>query len=81
MQMGSLRSPRPWEDRIPLWKAPLTLSPRLANGQAAALEYVRVTFGGDTGEREAVRRNLEAYCGLDTYAMLAIIRALRRAAT
>ena len=50
----------------------------IADGGAASLEYLRVTFGGiDEAQREAVRRNLEQYCELDTMAMVEIVGRLR----
>ncbi len=42
------------------------------------MEFKRVMFGEvSRGERQKVRDDLEAYCGMDTMAMLDIIRALK----
>ena len=51
----------------------------IQDGTAASREFLRVTWGEcDSVERERVRRDLLAYCGLDTVGMVAIISALRR---
>jgi len=50
----------------------------IADGEAAAREFVRVTFGGGGADREAVVRSLNAYCRQDTMAMLDLLRALSR---
>lgn len=49
----------------------------IADGSAASNEFVRVTFGEATEEdRLRVRNNLEAYCALDTLAMVKILQRL-----
>ena len=49
----------------------------IADGTTASNEYVRVTFGNASEEdRLRVRKNLEDYCGLDTYAMVKIVERL-----
>lgn len=49
----------------------------IADGSTASNEYVRVTFGDvDEGDRLRVRSALEAYCGLDTIAMVEIVERL-----
>ena len=46
-------------------------------GAEASQEFLRITFGDvPEEERQNVRQNLEAYCGLDTMGMLDIIRVL-----
>ena len=50
----------------------------IQEGGTASLEFLRVTFGDvPDEERQRVRRQLEAYCGLDTEGMVWIIEALR----
>ena len=51
----------------------------IADGETASREYLRVTFGGaDVAERARVRTQLEAYCGLDTMAMIRIVEELEK---
>ena len=51
----------------------------IADGGQAPAEYARVTFGEgvDSAERQQVYKDLEAYCGLDTEAMVDLLDALR----
>ena len=49
----------------------------IQDGGTASAEFLRITYGEATAEERAkVRRDLEAYCGLDTMAMLHILRKL-----
>ncbi len=49
----------------------------ISEGGQASNEFMRVTFGEvDDAERQKVRQNLEAYCGLDTMGMVDIVRVL-----
>ena len=49
----------------------------IQDGSQASEEFKRVTFGNATAqERREVRKNLEAYCGLDTLGMRDIVKAL-----
>jgi len=49
----------------------------IGDGNTASAEFLRVMFAEtDPTERDAVRKNLEEYCGLDTYGMLDILRKL-----
>jgi hypothetical protein len=49
----------------------------IADGATASNEYVRVTFGNaDEADRLRVRSALEAYCGLDTLAMVKLVERL-----
>lgn len=49
----------------------------ISDGTQASDEFLRVTFGNVTAaERQQVRRDLEAYCGLDTQAMVDILQRL-----
>jgi hypothetical protein len=49
----------------------------IQDGSQASEEFKRVTFGNATAqERQKVRKNLEAYCGLDTLGMRDIVKAL-----
>jgi hypothetical protein len=49
----------------------------ISEGGQASNEFMRVTFGDvDEGDRQMVRQNLEAYCGLDTMGMVDIVRVL-----
>ncbi len=49
----------------------------IQDGSQASEEFMRVTFGNASSqERREVRRNLEAYCGLDTLGMRDILKAL-----
>lgn len=51
----------------------------IQGGGQACSEFMRVTFCEATAaERASVHRNLEAYCGLDTFGMVDIVRALGR---
>ena len=52
----------------------------ISEGGMASLEFARVMFGkGITGEdRGRVLKNLEAYCKLDTQAMIDILKVLRQ---
>ncbi|MBI2925382.1 MAG: DUF2779 domain-containing protein [Verrucomicrobia bacterium] len=50
----------------------------IQEGNTASLEFLRVTFtDAPADERERVRRQLEAYCALDTEGMIWIVEALR----
>ena len=50
----------------------------IQDGNAASREYLRVTFtAADEADRRKVRRQLEDYCTLDTYAMVVIVAKLR----
>jgi hypothetical protein len=49
----------------------------IAEGETASAEYVRVTYGSvEAAERLRVRAELEAYCRLDTEAMVRLLRVL-----
>lgn len=49
----------------------------IQDGGTASADFVRITCGDATDdERAQVRRNLEAYCGRDTIAMLYLLRKL-----
>ncbi len=49
----------------------------IKDGGTASWEYLRVTFGAENHpDRAEVRKQLEAYCGLDTEAMIRIVDAL-----
>lgn len=49
----------------------------IGDGNTASAEFLRVMFAEtDPTERDKVRKNLEEYCGLDTYGMLEILRKL-----
>ena len=51
----------------------------IADGDTASREYLRVTFGKvEPSDRDSVRRQLEAYCGYDTMAMIWILERLYR---
>ena len=51
----------------------------IQGGSQASEEFKRVIFGNATDqERREVRKNLEAYCGLDTLGMRDIVKALLR---
>lgn len=51
----------------------------IQDGSQASSEFMRVTFGNaSTQERQEVRKNLEAYCSLDTLGMRDIVKALLR---
>ena len=51
----------------------------IADGELASIEYARVTFGENIEEsdRQKVRQALEAYCKLDTQAMVDILGKLK----
>ena len=51
----------------------------IADGGTASREYSRVTFGSniDEKDRQKVRQALEAYCQLDTQAMVDVLEGLR----
>lgn len=55
---------------------------RISDGLAASREYIYMTFGDQYGrtvnedEKAAIRRDLLAYCGLDTEAMIRILEEL-----
>ena len=50
----------------------------IQEGSQASLEFMRVTFGEAAAhDRQEVRKNLEAYCGLDTLGMRNILKALK----
>jgi hypothetical protein len=49
----------------------------IGDGNTASAEFLRVMFRDAIPEdRSTVRRDLEEYCGQDTYGMLAILRKL-----
>ena len=49
----------------------------IQEGGAASREFLRVTFGNVADEeRQRVRKDLEAYCGMDTKGMVQIVREL-----
>ncbi len=49
----------------------------IGDGGTASAEFLRVMYSDVApDDRAAVRKNLEEYCGQDTYAMLAILRKL-----
>lgn len=51
----------------------------IADGATASTEYLRVTFGNvEEEERLRVRNALEAYCGLDTMAMVMLVERLAK---
>ena len=51
----------------------------IGNGILASLEYERVTYGDvDKSERLKVRKALEKYCELDTWAEVEIVKGLRK---
>ncbi len=53
----------------------------IADGETASREYLRVTFSKvSPADREAVRRQLEEYCGYDTMAMIWLVNELRQLA-
>lgn len=50
----------------------------IQEGGAASREFLRVTYGDVTAaERRRVRRDLEEYCGLDTFGMVQIVNQLK----
>ncbi len=52
----------------------------IGNGQLAAAEYYRVTFGEvEEKDRQAVRAALLKYCGLDTRGMIGVLAELEKA--
>ncbi len=54
----------------------------IQEGSAAGREFLRVTFGQvGEAERLRVRRDLEAYCSLDTMGMVQIVDQLARLTT
>ena len=51
----------------------------IQEGGAASREFLRVTYSQvSDAERRRVRRDLEEYCGLDTYGMVQIVNELAR---
>ena len=51
----------------------------IQEGGAASREFLRVTFGDvSAAERQQVRKDLEAYCALDTLGMVQIVDQLKR---
>jgi hypothetical protein len=51
----------------------------IRDGGTASLEFLRVTYGDvPEAERDRVRKDLLAYCGLDTEGMIDILRELER---
>ncbi|MBN2841274.1 MAG: DUF2779 domain-containing protein [Coriobacteriia bacterium] len=49
----------------------------IADGQTASVRYLRVVRGvADQSEAEATFRDLTEYCGLDTYAMVRLLREM-----
>ena len=50
----------------------------ISNGSQASDEFKRVTFGDNitSSDRAKVRRDLTAYCGLDTMGTVNIVRQL-----
>ena len=65
---------------LPAWTGKGYSGLAISDGGQAGREYVRAMFG-DAGEdeRQRVRKALEAYCGLDTGGMVAILRAQQSA--
>jgi hypothetical protein len=50
----------------------------IQEGGAASREFLRVTYGPvPDAERRRVRKELEAYCGLDTFGMIQIVNRLQ----
>lgn len=49
----------------------------IGDGGIASREYFRVTYTDDNADKAKVRRDLEAYCGLDTLGMVEIVEKLR----
>ena len=50
----------------------------IGDGETASREFMRIVKGEATGkEVEDIRRRLEEYCGLDTMAMVEILRVMR----
>ena len=52
----------------------------IQNGSMAPAEWLRMTRLDDPVERQAIREQLLAYCGLDTYAMVRILEEMRKKA-
>ena len=52
----------------------------IADGGQATTEYARVTYGEgiDPADRAKVYADLEAYCGLDTRAMVDVLEKLNK---
>jgi hypothetical protein len=51
----------------------------IQDGTMASLRFLRATFGSaSAGEQTAIRKQLDAYCHLDTFGMVQIMAALRR---
>lgn len=50
----------------------------IGDGGTASREYFRVTFTENNKDKSAVRENLEKYCGLDTLAMVEIVKKLKQ---
>jgi len=49
----------------------------IGNGMLASLEYERITFGNvEKGERLKIRKALEKYCEMDTWAEVEIVKNL-----
>lgn len=62
---------------LPAWTGQGYDDLEIQDGGTASADFVRVTYGDATdAERAQVRRNLEAYCGRDTIAMLHLLRKL-----
>jgi hypothetical protein len=49
----------------------------IGDGGTASREYFRVTYTENNQDKAMVRKNLEKYCGLDTLAMVEIVRKLK----
>ena len=63
---------------LPAWTGKGYSGMAISGGEQAGREYVRVMFGrGITAvEKEPLLRSLEAYCGLDTMAMVELLRVM-----
>ena len=54
----------------------------IQEGGTASREFLRVTYGDvTTTERQQVRKDLEAYCALDTLGMVQIVDKLKELTT
>ena len=53
----------------------------IQNGSMAPAEWLRMTRLDDPAQRQTIREQLLAYCGLDTYAMVRILEEVRKKAS